>query len=121
MDERFVWWRIGLASEGPTLEAAPDLAVPAAPAAVDTEAMGAGALAVAPDPAPGLVPIARDIIPAPDLEESLALNQEKGSLILVIAGPVLDPTNPSLVHAPANPDPIQPIGNPSPVQRAVLR
>lgn len=70
-----------------------------------------------------LVPAATKdvVIPAPDLEGSLAPSQEKASRALATAGPVLDPANPSLVHTRANPAPVQPTINPSPAQRAAQR
>lgn len=120
---RFVWWRTDLTNEGLTLAAAPDLVVAAAPAAGAAEATEAGALGVAPDPTPGLVPVAtRDVtIPAPDLEESLAPSQEKANHDLATADPALDPANQSLVHAPASHGPVQPTANPNPVQRVAQR
>lgn len=123
MDGRFVWWRTDLANEGHTLAAAPDLVVAAAPAAGAAGATEAGAPGVAPGPTLGLVPVAtRDAtIPAPDLEGSLAPSQEKANHDPATAGPVLDPTNLSLVHAPANHGPIQQTGNRNPAQRVVQR
>ncbi|TMS16912.1 hypothetical protein E3U43_014205 [Larimichthys crocea] len=104
-------------------QSAPDLVVAVAPAAGAAGATEAGAPGVVPDPTPDLVPAATKdvVIPAPDLEGSLAPSQEKASRALATAGPVLDPANPSLVHTRANPAPVQPTINPSPAQRAAQR
>lgn len=123
MGGKSVWWKIVHADGGPTLAAAPDLVVVAAPAAGAGEATEAGAPGAAPDPTPGLVPVAtRDVItPAPGLEESHAPSREEASLALATAGPALDPKNPNLGHVLASPGPIQQSVNPSPAQRAAPR
>lgn len=123
MGGRFVWWRTDLADEDLTLAAGLDLVVAVAPAAGAVGVAEAGAPEVAPDPTPGLVPaVTRDvIIPAQDLEESLAPSQETVNPVLATEGLVLDPANPNLAHAPVNPTHLQPTGNPSPAQRAIQR